>query len=371
MSISTAKQVCIILATYQPNLIFLKKQIDSIISQTYKNWICWVADDGSSSEKLNSIQEIISQDKRFIFVSSNKRLGPVNNFEFGLNQAQQSNLKFDYIAFSDQDDIWEPNKIEKLVEVLEKNAGISLVHSDLSLIDEKDQLLALSCWQKEHRKLDIINYESLVFRNVVTGCSCMFRRSVLKTALAFEKLAFPPPYYHDVWIALHALYAGSIFSLDEPLVRYRQHSRNVVGAQGEHNFIDLFKNIFSRSLFLSKAKNAFLVRNRLVNDFLYSLDHNQMPINANIARAIQYIRQNFLSNYLYPLSLGQFFRLIGFTFCFAKTNLGLLKNGLQIAIGHYVLLKNIDTELPIENHQKPPIQNTKNNRVGESTKKLE
>jgi glycosyltransferase involved in cell wall biosynthesis len=340
MSISTAKQVCIIMATFEPNIVFLKKQIQSIVSQTYSNWVCIITDDGSCDVSYLQIRDIIKNDLRFSLITSGQRLGPVNNFEHGLNQANSGTQNFEYIALCDQDDIWAPNKLTRLVEILDTHSGVSLVHSDLALIDENDNLLAVSCWQKEHRKLDEINYETLVFRNVVTGCACMFRCSVLKTALAFAKLDFPPPYFHDVWLALHALYAGTIFSLNEQLVQYRQHGKNVVGVKTKHNIFAVIRSLFSRKLFLAKTRNAFSCRHNLVNDFLKSLRQNQRSMNEKTAQTIRDIEKTFLSNYLLPFSLRQFFRLLTFTFKFAKFDLSNLKNGLLIAISQYVVLKN-------------------------------
>ena len=161
-------------------------------------------------------------------------LGYVKNFEKALSLCEGK-----YIALSDQDDIWEVNKIETLVA----NIGDSLlIHSDVSLIDENNNVL------KEKWKKNILGYSEIndfLFSNVVTGCSTMISQKLLRDALPFpEGLA-----YHDWYLALVAIKSNSIKFVDIPLLKYRQHDSQDTGALSPNKYLllvlDPLKRLFS------------------------------------------------------------------------------------------------------------------------------
>lgn len=327
MSISTANTVCIILATYNPDLVFLRKQIDSIRGQTHTNWQCLLSDDCSNPEKFAACKELIANDPRFQLLRSEINLGSANNFEMGLSYAYQ-NIQSEFIALCDQDDIWEPFKLQVLLEQMLHSPQCILVHSDLSLIDANDQLVAPSCWAKECRDLSEINFLSLVNRNVVTGCSMMFRKSLLKTALPMVKLPFPPPYHHDVWLALHALCVGQIFSCKQTLVRYRQHANNVVGASVQKFALsNWISKILNWQNLQQKTIRAFSQRAQMVNDFLTAL---------NTESAAQARPQ--LEVYLKPVTFNKCLRLFYFVMRSSGCCLPRLRNGWQQLLGMFILL---------------------------------
>jgi glycosyltransferase involved in cell wall biosynthesis len=222
-------RVGIVLATYNGDRAHLIAQIASIQTQDWQNWQCLITDDGSTAEIQAVIRQQIAADPRFVYYAQPRNLGAYHNFEYGLNYFRQDE-QITHIAFSDQDDIWRSDKLTRLVAVLESSQA-ELVHSDLALIDDAGQLLQPSVWQYEHRHPEKLTVERLLLRNTVTGCTMMIRRSLLTDALPFPPQAIAHGWYHDHWLALVAAYRGGIVHLREPLVRYRQHGRNVVGTQ--------------------------------------------------------------------------------------------------------------------------------------------
>ena len=196
---------------------FLREQLDSILSQTHRELEIIICDDRSSDSTAAILEEYATRDKRIrLFVNANN-LGLVKNFEKALSLCSG-----EYIALSDQDDIWEKEKISTLLREI---GNASLIHSDASLIDAGGKVFARS-YSRHSRKILDKNLYSYVLGNNVTGCTALFSRQLLEHALPFPDHVF----VHDWWLALCAYKHGGIVYCDMPLVRYRQHGNNQIGA---------------------------------------------------------------------------------------------------------------------------------------------
>jgi len=220
------EKIAIVLATYNPNLEYFQKQIQSIKNQSYQNWICHIVDDCSQMEYQTAIQTIIAEDSRFIYHFHNQNLNHYYNFERGLKYCIEDKT-ITAIALADQDDIWYSEKLAVLLENLRYQQAV-LVHSDLQMIDSNDEIINHSTWKFEGRNPEKLSIYLLLLRNVVTGCSVLFCASLIK-----DVLPFPPQkrihWYHDWWIALVAAQKGKIAHIHQPLVMYRIHGLNNVG----------------------------------------------------------------------------------------------------------------------------------------------
>ena len=112
----TEKKVVILMATYNGQK-YLKCQLDSIIQQTYRNWQLIIRDDCSKDNTVKIIQEYEKKDDRIkVIDNEGKNLGAIGNFFELIKKAPDAS----YYAFSDQDDYWHEDKIEKAVERLEQ-----------------------------------------------------------------------------------------------------------------------------------------------------------------------------------------------------------------------------------------------------------
>lgn len=207
--------ISIALATYN-GAEFLEAQLQSIYAQTYKN-IEVVACDDNSTDDTQKILEVFAKSHGLKYFINDKNIGCVKNFEKAL-----SLCRGEYIALADQDDIWEKEKIEVLYE----NIGDALlIHSDAKLIDQNNNILAESYYLKSNKKLrkDLVEY---FFDNDVTGCTALFNKKLLEFALPFpESVAI-----HDWWLAICASKYGQIKYINKPLIAYRQHQYNQIGA---------------------------------------------------------------------------------------------------------------------------------------------
>lgn len=189
---------------------FLKEQIESILNQSWDTIELIISDDQSSDNTRNILQSYSTHPSIRLFFQD-KNLGPVKNVEFALKQA-----KGDLIAFSDQDDIWKPEKLETLFSAIENRL---LVYSDSELVDEKGNSLnkKLSDLRNMYSGTDS---KGFVFSNVVWGHAMMIRRNLLQYALPI-----PVTIPHDIWLAYIATVKGGITYLDKVLTFYRQHSK--------------------------------------------------------------------------------------------------------------------------------------------------
>ena len=220
----------IVLCAFEPSIAFLREQLDSIRGQTLGDWTCDICDDQSSAERRAEIEAMIEDDPRFLLRVNPERLGVFHNFEAGVAAAPQS---AELIAYCDQDDIWAPNKLEVLTEAF-ADPGVTLAHSDMALIGVDGVVTHPSGFAFENRYLGDLSVQQLLLRNAVTGCCAAFRASLRTELLPFPNQGRDVHFHHDLWTALIAAQVGRIQTIRQPLLFYRQHGANVVGADTGH-----------------------------------------------------------------------------------------------------------------------------------------
>ncbi|WP_170130878.1 glycosyltransferase family 2 protein [Deinococcus yavapaiensis] len=259
-----AKNYEIVVATYN-GAPFLSAQLDSLLPQLgLAGWIT-IRDDGSSDDTSSLIEDYARQYPAHIRVLSGAPSGSARD-NFGL---LLQNATADYVFCSDQDDVWLPDKVERLLRVMlehEISLGPStplLVHSDLLVVNDNMHILANSLWR--YQKLDPTwgnSFALLLTQNVVTGCAMLVNRALLEAALPVPIQAV----MHDWWLALVACALGRVVAVPEPLVYYRQHGQNDVGAKrfNAHYILNRFTRLRSGEVTglarLSLQAEAFAIR---------------------------------------------------------------------------------------------------------------
>jgi len=252
------EKIGIVLATYNPQLEYFQKQIESIQNQTCQNWVCHIVDDCSQLQYQIEIQKIVGHDSRFLCHFHNDNVKHYYNFERGLQYCIQDPT-ITAIAFCDQDDIWQAQKLEVSIAKLRSERAL-LVHSDLELIDSHDQTINDSTWDFEGRQPEKATVELLLLRNVVTGCSLLFCSSLITDILPFPQQN-EIGWHHDWWVALAAIQKGKIGHIRQPLVRYRLHNSNTVGTmQNAGNFYTELMLWFQKKCRIT-AKSYIIHRN--------------------------------------------------------------------------------------------------------------
>jgi glycosyltransferase involved in cell wall biosynthesis len=211
--------VVVAMATHEPSPPLLRRQLDSLRTQTHRNWVCVMSDDCSSPHHLAAIEAAIDDDPRFLLSRSPARLGFYANFERALSLVPAG---ADFVAMADQDDRWEPDKLERLLWAI---GDAQLVYSDARIVDTDGELLADSYWKTRRNNHEDIS--SVLMANSVTGAASLFPRSLLDVALPFPPGQFH--HFHDHWIGLCALSLGEIGFVPAPLYDYVQHRAAVLG----------------------------------------------------------------------------------------------------------------------------------------------
>ncbi len=225
----SSNSIEVVLPTYN-GAAYLEAQLDSIHAQTLRPERVLLRDDGSS----DGTQALISQQQRrygdwLKVLPADGNLGCSGNVNRLLHATTAP-----YVALADQDDLWLPHKLKHalaLMQQLEASRGSTtplLVHGDLELVDPGGE--PLGCRYLQRQRLDPLRIDpvDLALTNVVTGCTALLNRALLKKALPIP----PEALMHDWWLALVASAFGQIDIVEQPGVLYRQHGANLLGAQG-------------------------------------------------------------------------------------------------------------------------------------------
>ena len=209
------KKVQILMSTYNGQT-YLKKQIESILAQTYPNIELSIRDDGSKDRTVEILKEY-EQRYENINVVLEKNIGVTASF-FSLIEKSNS----DYIAFADQDDIWLPQKIEVAVQKLEKREKPALYACNKVLIDKNDDII------KENNKREKQpSFSNALVESICTGCTIVMNKrlvDLIKGHIPDQAVL------HDWWCYLLSAYIGDVIYDKEAYIWYRQHGGNVVGA---------------------------------------------------------------------------------------------------------------------------------------------
>lgn len=188
---------------------FLIEQLDSLLGQSYRNIEIIVVDDCSKDNTLPILKQYEEKNPNFKVYHNDQNLGYIKNFEKAISLCNG-----DYIALCDQDDIWNPSKIELQLAGIGDHA---LIYHDSEFVDDK----GLSLDKKKSDILNMYQGESSVpflFFNCVSGHACLFNKKLFPYCLPFPKEIF-----HDRWLAFTAANNGGIAYLNKTLVKYRQH----------------------------------------------------------------------------------------------------------------------------------------------------
>ena len=208
--------VSIAMASYNGEK-YISQQIDSILHQTYPNIEIVIVDDGSRDGTLEVVQQYVSQFP-FVHVYRNaENSGITKTFESAIKKC-----KGEFIALSDQDDIWVEHKIQTLLDAID---GYDAVFSDSILVDENGNSLGKK-FSSMIRMNTVTNGARFLLSNTVPGHTIMMKRSFAETLYPF-----PANVFFDLWISFNAASGKGIKFVDDTLVHYRQHTSNAVGTR--------------------------------------------------------------------------------------------------------------------------------------------
>lgn len=203
--------ISVCMATYNGEK-YIEEQINSILAQLSSEDELVISDDGSTDQTLRIIQKF--DDKRIKLYSNGGKRGYAHNFENALRFSSG-----DYIFFSDQDDVWLPDKVEKILPYLQKD---NYVISDAYVTNDDLEIKGrLSTWRKYKK-----GYWRNLYKSIYAGCTSAFTKNIKDYALPFPVSSF---IQHDNWIGLLSELKFNVVYIGEPLIYYRRHDSNTSG----------------------------------------------------------------------------------------------------------------------------------------------
>lgn len=225
----STEKVAVLLATYNAEK-YIGEQIESILNQTYQEYIIFIHDDGSSDKTMKILYDYKKQYPDKIIILEGKASGGARNNFFYLMKKVEAR----YYMFSDQDDVWLPNKIKVTHDRMQKlvqeysNMKPLLVSTDLKVVNEELNILSES--MRDYSKIQMgkqISLNKLLIQNYAVGCTLMFNRRLRDLAVESYNSRIV---MHDWWLAMIAQVMGIYENMDCATILYRQHRDNSVGA---------------------------------------------------------------------------------------------------------------------------------------------
>lgn len=285
---------------------FLSEQIDSILAQSAGEWHLYICDDGSSDDSFRIASEYAEKyPDRITAMKNEKPTGSACANFMGMLKGSEA----DYVMFSDQDDFWHPDKIKLTLEKmheLESEYGNSplLVHTELEIADSGLNVISPSFTRFQGIDPRCKSLNRLLCQNNITGCTLMMNR-----ALADIIRDAPPEkmLMHDWWAGLAAAAFGHIGFVDVPLIKYRQHGSNQVGAVKNSSLSGILRIISRREHTKKRLEAAYIQAESFYGYYRQRLDaksrdilekYTGIPAHSKPVRAAELIRYGFLKQSL-------------------------------------------------------------------------
>lgn len=240
------KKVIVLLSSYNGQE-YLREQLDSILNQSYGNIELLVRDDGSTDDTLSILEEY--QSRGCLLYYKGENLGVRGSFFELLRLAPAA----DYYSFSDQDDIWLPDKIQRAVTRLdEESTDEYLVYgSNLKVIDARRQFI------KYGKKIRKLSYQNALMENVLGGLTMVINKKTRDRILRVQNTR--QIYLHDWYLYLLGAFLGKVIYDEMPTVLYRQHERNQLGA-GQSRLAEIRRKV---TLFKQFHTEGYIYKNAL------------------------------------------------------------------------------------------------------------
>ncbi len=223
-------KVSVALCTYNGQA-YLQDQLESYLNQTRTPDEVVVCDDVSTDETITILQEFARSAPFPVRIyRNNEQLGYIKNFERAVLLCEG-----DIIFFSDQDDVWYPQKIELMATALEKSPNVGAAFCDAEIVNNDLQPTGRTLWQmfrfKKRLQKRVVKgraREVLIQMDLFWGLTVAFRSRYRNMLIPFY-----PGTGHDTWTAMLVTFLSDISIIQKPLVKYRQHSRNMTGVRGK------------------------------------------------------------------------------------------------------------------------------------------
>lgn len=268
--------VSVIIPTYNRE-DYICETIESVLTQTYKDFEIIVVDDGSTDNTKEKLVPFLKNIKLIEQKNSERAVARNNGIK---------NSSGKYIALLDSDDIWTPNKLEKQIDILDLKKDIILTYGQCQRINEKSKKIKTAKRQKEGYNGKV--FEKLLYRNFVVSATPVIRRDYFEKTTGFETKYVP---YEDweFWIRFSLL--GDFYFINEPLGYYRIHSAQSVKLASAEKIEKVTSIILEDSFKLKtipeKIKNKSLGLANLRFCYWYLLANEKQKAHEKIKNALE------------------------------------------------------------------------------------
>lgn len=220
-----APLISIIMSIYNEQEEWIRKSIESILEQTWKNIEFIIVNDNPENEMGKMIiNEYIEKDTRIQLIENERNVGLARS----LNRAWQK-AKGSYIARMDADDISFPERLEKEIYYLERN-GLDMVSSNRIILSEQEDGNEYGGEMPEGRNAELL----LPYGDIIVHPSVLLKKSVLVDLNGYRNLV--PAEDYDLWLRM--LSSGyKIGILDEPLIYYRMRGNGISNSNAFKQFL--------------------------------------------------------------------------------------------------------------------------------------
>ena len=203
--------ISVAMATYNGET-YLEEQINSIMSCLSDTDEVIISDDGSTDNTIELIKSLMANDSRIHLIT-----GPGKGIKQNFSNAIQ-NCSGDIIFLSDQDDIWEENKVSLVLKEFEDPHCMAVNHN-ADITDAEGVSTGKTLFSFRNSKPGILRN---IWKNAYVGCCMAFRKELVKDIIPIpEDIEM-----HDQWIGILAELKGKSVFLDQCLIKYRRHGGN-------------------------------------------------------------------------------------------------------------------------------------------------
>lgn len=278
------EKIQVLMSTYNGER-FVEEQIKSILGQENVIVELLIRDDGSTDETVKILKNI-SKKYDNINVIYGDNIGVKHSFLELINSSRQS----DFYAFSDQDDVWLPNKLFEAVRLFKGTNKPELYISKTTLVDQKLKKIGIDSYIAKSQRL-----EELVIKNNGVGCTMVFNRELKSKILLVDIKDTSKKVLHDYWIYLICLiFEGQVHYDINSYILYRQHENNVIG--NTDSFFTKLKNnglLNSDKVRSNNVKELYShynshITNNEIRRFLYDIVYYDVKLKSKINLLLNY-----------------------------------------------------------------------------------
>jgi glycosyltransferase involved in cell wall biosynthesis len=245
------KKIAILLSTYNGE-DYLHEQLESLLKQTYQFFHIYVRDDGSQDRTVDIIRQFQKKfsDRIILLQDLFGNVGVARSFRILLESVEA-----DYYLFSDQDDIWEENKIEMHLKKAKSNESENepyLSFSNMTIFQQVNK-----CEYNFFRRYGIneVRIQNGLFQGMVSGCLMFFNNKAKEESL---KISPNTKMLHDWNIFISTYVSGRIELLEDSLIKHRLHTKNAIGDMSQKTIIVLLKDFLKYVFHSNKYRQIVL-----------------------------------------------------------------------------------------------------------------